>query len=318
MANLVPVDDTVHVGNDGWLFLVKGTNNVIDLYRRKSIFTEEMLQQWRMLLEGRNQRLADLGARYVHLPAPEKLTILSDHYDGQIENINGSPIKSLFGSYAQAPEYAVNVVPYFSERLEKVQLYWKTDTHWSFWGAYCAYQLLCNKLGFEPNPDLVNYDYGQVKLVLDLGSKVEPKVKEEVRYYRLNRLSKRVYANDLVQFKEKNSLENEGSLHVGSHVVFQNDSESAIDKKVILFGDSFSEYRPLLLSGMLAETFREVHFLWSGALDFDYIEKVKPDIVVSELAERFMTKVPVDTLNIETFSAAKLSTYLESKMAVAG
>ena len=318
MANPLPVDDTVHVGNDGWLFLVKGANNVIDLYQRQSIFTEEMVQQWKELLEGRNERLIGLGAKYVHLPAPEKLTILSEHYDGQIENINGSPIKRLFRSYSQAPEYAVNVVPYFSERLTKVQLYWKTDTHWSFWGAYCAYQLLCNKLGYEPNSDLVNYNYAQVKIALDLGSKVEPKVKEDVRYYHLNRLSERVYANDLVQFKEKNSLENEGSLHVGSHVVFRNNSNSAIDKTVILFGDSFSEYRPILLSGMLAETFREVHFVWSAALDYDYIGQVKPDIVVSELAERFMTRVPVDTLDIKAFSASKLSSYLEAKAAVAG
>jgi len=317
MGNSVPVDDTVHVGNDDWLFLVKGANNVIDLYQRDSSFTLDMLTQWKALLTSRNERVSGLGAQYVHLPAPEKLTVLSDHYNGHIENINGSPIKSLFSSYTQTPDYAVNVVPYFSDRINKIQLYWKTDTHWSFWGAYCAYQLLCNKLGHVPNPDLVNYDYVEVKIALDLGSKVEPKVKETVRYYHLNRLSERVYANDLVEFKENNQLVNEGSLHVGSHVVFRNESGSAVDKTVVLFGDSFSEYRPQLLSGMLAETFREVHFVWSAALDFDYIEKVNPDIVVSELAERFMTRVPVDTFEIEKFSAEKIESYMQSRGMVA-
>ena len=306
------IDDTVHVGNDGWLFLVKGANNVIDLFRRNSIFTAQHIQQWRDLLEQRNERVSQLGAKYVHIPAPEKLTVLHKYYDGKIENINGSPTMALFASYEKMPDYAVNTIPYFSEKIDKFPLYWKTDTHWSFWGCYCAYQLLCNKLGYEPNSDLVNYSYGSANLVLDLGSKVEPKTKEDVRYYRLSKNSTRVFANSLVSFKEENGLVNEGSLHVGSHVVFKNDSEFAIDKKVVLFGDSFSEYRPLLLTGMLAETFKEVHFIWSASLDYSYIESVNPDIVISELAERFMTRIPDDNLEIDEFAKSRIEAYKQA------
>lgn len=305
----VSVDEMVHVGNDGWLFLVKGANNVSALYKNKSSFTPEMVESWSELLRMRNEKINALGARYVHLPAPEKLTVLHKYYDGKIENINGSPTIALLSSYKSVPDYAVNPIPYFSQQIDKFPVYWKTDTHWSFWGCYCAYQLLCTKLGVVPNDELVKYPYTPVNMVLDLGSKVEPKVKEEARFYKLNQHSKRVYANELVRFKEKNDLINEGSLHVGSHVVFRNESDGAIKQKVILFGDSFSEYRTVLLTGMLAETFEEVHFIWSASLDYEYIEKVRPDYVISELAERFMTRVPEDQMRIDEFAKARVAEY---------
>ncbi len=303
------IDDTVHVGRDGWLFLIKGSNNVSDLYRRNSSFTAEKAQQWVSLLQTRQEKIAALGARYVHLPAPEKLSVLHKYYNGRIENINGSPITRLFSLLASTPEHAINPLPYFSQQLDNFPLYWKTDTHWSFWGCYCAYQLLCSKLGVAFNAEMVNYPYAPAEIVMDLGSKVEPKIKESARYYKLNKHSKRIYANELVQFKEENDLSNEGSLHVGSHVVFRNNSASAIDSVVVLFGDSFSEYRSILLTGMLAETFREVHFIWAARVDYDYVEKVSPDIVITELAERFMTRVPIDDLCIGEFALSRIENY---------
>jgi hypothetical protein len=49
---------------------------------------------------------------------------------------------------------------------------------------------------------------------------------------------------------------------------------------------------------MLAETAREVEFVWSSNLDWAYIKRAKPDIVVYELVERFMTIVPSDQLSL--------------------
>ena len=52
---------------------------------------------------------------------------------------------------------------------------------------------------------------------------------------------------------------------------------------------------------MMAETFSEVHFVWSTSLDYSYIESVAPDIVFTEIAERFMPKVPTDNFNLEKY-----------------
>ena len=67
---------------------------------------------------------------------------------------------------------------------------------------------------------------------------------------------------------------------------------------VLLFGDSFSEFRPHLLTAMLAETYRDLHFVWSASLDFDLIGHIRPQIVISEIAERLMATLPDDSFQV--------------------
>jgi alginate O-acetyltransferase complex protein AlgJ len=302
----------VQAGDDDWLFLVGGSNNVEALFARESSFTPAKCHAWVQLLMGRQARLAESGIRYLHLPAPEKLTVYPEFFRGEIPNPQGSPTRALFSRLPNDQNVAVNPLIYFDQVKHKRQLYWKTDTHWSFYGAFSAYQLLCNKLGIEPNPALVSYPRRNANVVMDLGAKMSPPQRETITFFRLQKNSRRVFANELVQFKERYGFDNTGALHVGSHVVFQNDSPSAVDKKLILFGDSFSEYRPSLLTGMLAETVRELHFIWGAELDYQYIAEQKPDIVVSELAERFMTVLPRDERNNANFSKQRISAYIET------
>ena len=302
----------VHAGNEDWLYLVGGSNNVEALFAKESSFTPAKCQAWIDLLVGRRTRLAEQGIRYLHLPAPEKLTVLPEYYKGILPNPQGSPTRALFSRLPNDQDVGVNPLQYFEQVKAKRQLYWKTDTHWSFYGAFAAYQLLCNKLGIEPNQELVNYPRRKANVVMDLGSKMSPVKREIITNFRLQEQSRRVYANELVEFKEKYGLDNTGALHVGSHVVFENQSPKAVNKKVLLFGDSFSEYRPSLLTGMLAETVSELHFIWGAELDYGYIEEQKPDIVVSELAERFMTLLPRDERNNAHFSKLRIEQYVEA------
>jgi alginate O-acetyltransferase complex protein AlgJ len=87
-------------------------------------------------------------------------------------------------------------------------------------------------------------------------------------------------------------------VHVGSHVRYRNDAAIAANKKILIFGDSYSSQRMDALTGMLAETARNVEFVWSSNLDWAYIKRARPDIVIYELAERFMTIVPSDRLSL--------------------
>ncbi len=308
-SNLHAQPELVHVGEDDWLFLVGGSNSVLDLYQQQSSFTATMSNEWVSLLKQRADIFAEQGIEYLHLPAPEKLSVLHKFYKEDIPNINGSPILQLARRNAPGLECVLNVIPYFSRQLETVPLYWKTDTHWSFLGCYSAYQMLCSRLNVEAKTDLLKYPYTETDIMFDLGAKLPEPATETARFYALAQNAKRSYANPIVRFKEQHGLVNDGHLHVGSHVIYKNQHESAIDKCVVLFGDSFSEYRPHLLTGMLAETFREVHFIWNGSIDHEYVRMVNPDIVITELAERFMTRVPEDKLSIVSFATERLASY---------
>jgi len=299
----------VHVGKDGWLFLVAGSNSVINLYQEESTFTPELATRWVKLLQQRSRILQKRNIKYLFLPAPEKLTVLHKYYDGKISNIHGSPIHTLANKHAAEVPCLVNVLPAFEKQMDNTSIYWKTDTHWSFWGCFSAYQRLCARMGVPSRQELLQYPFDAGDVMFDLGAKLPEPIREKARFYKLIQTAKRVYANPMVRFKENNQLVNEANLHVGSHVVYKNQSEHVVDKRVVLFGDSFSEYRPHLLTGMLAETFSEVHFIWNARLDYEYIDLIKPDFVVSELAERFMIEVPVDDLCIQTFSNERINVY---------
>ncbi len=57
----------------------------------------------------------------------------------------------------------------------------------------------------------------------------------------------------------------------------------APDKKVLTCGDSMVG---VCLLPELAECFSDMTFIWSYRLDQDYIDFVKPDLVISQLGER--------------------------------
>ncbi len=111
---------------------------------------------------------------------------------------------------------------------------------------------------------------------MDLGEKLPERPMEEVERMAILRDAERVETGALLTAYEVGGRAAE--LHTGAHVVYRNGAEAADPRRLVLFGDSSAHFAPFLLTGLLAESFREVHFVWSSSLDWSYIEAVKPDI----------------------------------------
>ena len=302
-------------GLDGFIFLTGGSNDVLRYFVDKSYFGPETTDAWMALLVDRADRAAERGIAYLHIAPPEKLTVYQDRYPVPLPLPAGAPGSALAERFSGHPRAEtlrctfLDVTPYFLEqRKAGVPLYWKTDTHWTFEGAYSAYEMICRRVGVEPLASLLSVPDFSGELVLDLGGKMDPPRREIFRSKQLPVNARRVEANILVRYKEDNKLEGEGGLHIGSRVVFRNESASD-PRKLVIFGDSFSEYRPLLLTGILAETFAETHFLWAPQIDWAYVDRVGPDILITELAERFMTYVPVGDLDVDALASEKVATH---------
>ena len=85
----------------------------------------------------------------------------------------------------------------------------------------------------------------------------------------------------------------------GSQACYENRTERADARTLLIFGDSNSHQDPIQLTGMFAETFREVHFVWSSSLDWRLIEEVKPDLLIAEIAERFLKRLVNDDFDVK-------------------
>lgn len=301
----------VIIGQDGWLFLSGGSNSPSDYLEGRKVFGPELVSRWCDLLA---ERVRSVGpARYLHLFAPNKETIYSAEAGLTGESLSRSPLAVLMNSpiLQRDPvvqQCIVNPVNYFRRISAQYPLYWKTDSHWSPTGCFAAYQLVCAALGTQPVKDLLGRPCRAGNVAMDLGGKLTPPVKESVKFYDFTTNARRIHANAVVELKEARKLENEGGLHVGSNVVFRNEAASD-SRRVIIFGDSFSEYRTGLLTGMLAETFREVHFVWSVYMDMNYIAKYNPDIVLGEIVERFMPNVPNNSFDLDLYANKKVADY---------
>ena len=131
---------------------------------------------------------------------------------------------------------------------------------------------------------------------MDLGEKLREKPRERLDRFMLQRDAKRVEVGPMLAAYEAQGRDREA--HVGAHVVYRNEADGADPRRLVLFGDSCAHFDPFLLTGLLAESFREVHFVWSANLDWAYIERVRPDILLFELAERFLARLPKDDFDV--------------------
>lgn len=287
----------VIIGQDGWLFLAGGSNEVLRYYTDPGFFSEEAKARWAEVLRVRAERSGKAGIQYLHMTAPDKITVYNDRVGSSI--IHGVlPPSRAMSAYLLGHPLArgawIDLAGAFDEARHTSDLYWKTDTHWNFNGACAAYRELCRLLGSTVNEGIFARDSFYLDIPLDLGGKLVPVVTETFEVKRVLQDAHRSAANELVRGKEEQQKENDAGLHIGSDVTFTNNWSGRDPRRVMIFGDSFCEYRPHLLTGLLAETFSETRFIWSTRVDWEEVEAYKPDILITEIAERFMNQVPND------------------------
>lgn len=296
----------VHRAADGHLYLIGGSNDVLRLYTDDGFAQAVDLAAWRVRLEARAAFFHRLGIPWAQVLAPEKLSITGDavlaDLVGPGANPPGARLLATVGHKA-----LVYPRGYLREQAGKgYPVYPRTDSHWTAAGALCAFQWLAPTLGLHLDfaPVLALEPY-RLSYRGDLWNADFPDLPPDTfSRYRMPAQIRRIAANELVELKERENLENAGGLHVGSYVAFRNDA-SERPERLVLFGSSFSEYRPecSLLTFLAALFFREVHFVWSSDLDTGFIERLAPDIALIEMPERFLTECPTDRFDLAAHAA---------------
>jgi alginate O-acetyltransferase complex protein AlgJ len=288
----------VHEGQDGWLFLRGGTNFVASLYSRDSgNLPDARIALWRQLIERRTARCRALGIACLHVVVPDKLTIYGDRQATPLVDPEHAPAIRLAQQLQSSPaadSYLDLVGPMRAQR-ESCDLYWRTDTHWSPEGCHLAYSALCERLRLVPEDGLLDRPHQTLSAPMDLGGRVEPMRWETVRRYNFAQKSSRVWTNRVAQFLEDPAYQEE--IHIGARSRFLNPT-ARNEKTALLVGDSYS--RPGLdsLTGMLAETVRSLEFVWSSEIDWFLVKRTRPDILIVEIAERFLAMLPRDNRSL--------------------
>jgi alginate O-acetyltransferase complex protein AlgJ len=266
----------VLVGKDGWLFMTEA--QMIDHYSGQLQFTPTQLHDWQVLLEKRRDWLARRGIPYLFVVAPDKQTIYPEDLPDWITKVRPQTKLDQFFTYM----HAHSTVPVLDLRnvvrdaKQMSPTYLKTDTHWNFIGGFAAYQELVQTLAhqvpamkLEPMPlasfRLTNWltPGGDLARILGLS------MSESNAYFLMPN-------PELPQFITK--------LPPPDHPkepAFSNNPK--VKGNLILFHDSFAgAWIPFL-----GYHFNRITYLWQYDLDPVWIERDKPDVVVTEMLERF-------------------------------
>jgi hypothetical protein len=265
-------------GRNGHFFLYAGSNNLDILYSRRE---SKNYLKWISVIKQRNLKAIKLKINYVQLIIPEKQSLIPELYPFPLitptENLellersileNNIPnVISLFNTYEKV--------------ANKCDIFRTTDTHFSVYGAkFTVLKLLEH---FDLGMDLETTQSGKKLISGDLGNKfIGPSFSEIFPIF-----------TTAVNPKLIESFDPENGGHIGIRRKWFND-QAQHKLKVMVFGNSFFERGGSAtgLSWWFARIFAEFYFFWSAECDWELVEKEKPDILICQTIERFLSQIP--------------------------
>jgi alginate O-acetyltransferase complex protein AlgJ len=286
-------DGIAIVGHHGWLFLCGGTNANLGQYVGAVEMEPTWLEEWKRVVREREAIARELGVAAALLVVPDKLAAYEEHYPEPLEKVGPRPVERLLGESGLPLIYPLAELRGAAARGEEVYL--RTDTHLTFRGNQLLAAEAFAALGVEDPPDFGDVPLHSYPATGDLGGKFVPQIVSIISEAGSLREAE-ITEDNYAEIAAVNG-------HIGTRRVFVN--ERAPDRRTaVVFGDSYGfgagHYQGL--SWFLAQTFREVHFVWIPfGWDSEYVRRVGAEAVLVQGAERFVARVPrleVDTAGL--------------------
>lgn len=145
----------VMVGKDGWLF--QNNRRYWHDYVMQRPLGNAALRHWRILLEERQDWLRQRGINFLVVVAPNKQTIYPEYLPAYFHISGKQTAREQFArylKYSKSRLHYLDLSPFILDAKKQGELlYYKTDTHWNYNGAYVGYRAITKALpGFFPAP----------------------------------------------------------------------------------------------------------------------------------------------------------------------
>jgi alginate O-acetyltransferase complex protein AlgJ len=281
----VTPSDSLIVGRDGWFFF--GDERAIAQVRGLSGLTDAQLDRWVRELETRQQWLRDRGIAYLLVLVPNKHRVYAEYLPPSVPRMGGtSTLDQLAARLAADRDIEVLDVRHVLQQAGRTRrTYHKTDTHWNDYGAYAAYTAILRRTSgllpaFAPMRPVAVKRLDRTTPGLGLS-----------RIVGLSRAYPELSYDLVVQDPRAAIPPARRAAHhqrAERRLPFAMGTGDTSQPTAVVFRDSFAN----ALVPYLSENFSRVVYVWAGDIDPNAIDSEKPDIVIHEIAERFLAAGP--------------------------
>jgi hypothetical protein len=282
-------------GDENWLFLRRYENlELLALMADLSMWAKSHLPSLVAQFESRHARLSKRGIPYIVAIAPEKATIYPEKLPPGHRLADPTAGEMLTSGCVQAGIDAIDLAMQLRSAKGVLDLYYPTDSHWTYYGAYIAYRAIIDAV----KKVLDVTEVGPHEVVFkdkdgfgDLGVHLVP---ERRGLLQTADCKTRLISSDIEAFDRR---EHAFAVHTCAEG----------RGKALVLRDSFATFLGPFLSRTFAET---VYAAPPVAMMDDMVDDLKPDIVIHECSERALFYRPDGLADWEARSWRQI--YLES------
>ncbi len=271
----------VLIGRNDDLYLSGGSHSVLRFATGDMRVSPESVLNFKTNLESRRDIAHRGGMAYCHLIAPEKYRVVSENFPIP------SPTTILSQYLGGGCEGITDPVAELRAAIDG-RAYDKTDTHWNAYGKIVIARLIAQTAGrsaayiaeVEAAITASMIPFPQ-PICGDLGRKLQPEQSETIQIVKLAH-KVQTHENGLPHNAEK-------PVNDGRLAVVESDSPFA-QGRLLIFGDSY-------LHGtlnVLSYYFKTIIFCRTRWLHEDMVAMARPDIIVTQQAERYLSFVYPD------------------------
>lgn len=281
--------NSVHIGKNGWLFYTNDNN--IDIASGEYPIDEKILLDIKNEQEAIQKALAEKGIEYVLVLTPSKVSIYPEEIDGANFKVRETPV-DIVERYLKE-NTTIKVINTKDSLLKAkengIQVYNKTDTHWNEEGAYIGYKNVISELNnwgiIKTKPVDINQISSTYKGEFSamMGDNSLMNAENIMATKIINPKAIKIENNELLNLIERVQIND--NYGYGGNRFFSN---SSIDNKnILMHGDSF--FGGWKIPELFAENASDFNYVWSDSIKGEVVDAVKPDVVIFERTERYIT-----------------------------
>jgi len=268
-------DGKVVEGRNKRLFIANDSNEVIKQHRGERLLNDSQVKAWRRVIETRYAFCTVKGISYRLMIVPDAHAVHKDELP-QLDNINAERPIDQISSALYDHSYISYPLVELKDAAKIGESYHPVDSHYTAYGAYVCYKRIMQDLRVNI-PILEDND---VELITKMGS---GDLGEKFSPHRVANYTECVVKQGNAKKVWNNAVTNRGHISVWVN------SNSSLPT-CVLFTDSYG----WKIQRFLAESFSKLFIIHSPLLEHDAIDVLKPNIVLSLMAERFLIYTPKD------------------------